>query len=383
MPRKNNATRSDGRIAVQIYLGRDESGKRKYKTVYGTTQKEANAKAAEVKAKIGKGIDILSQQNTFGAWRALWWSIKQQNIGSGTRAMYLSAQKRLSSLDGMDIAKIKTADIDAVLSSSANDGLSHRSLSVLRMTIGQVFDYAIDNRLIDYNPADRAKIPEGSGKETRRALTDEEQNMVREMPHRAQTAAMIMMYAGLRRGELLALTWSDIDLESRTISINKSVEMVKGKPQVKSGAKTEAGTRIITIPTVLADYLRTVPRKTLIVCPSSSGRYMTTTAWARMWSSYITDINANYGVTAGTSKHNPHGVPITINFTAHCLRHTYATLLYKADVDVLTAQYMLGHANVQTTLGIYTHLDAELKQRGLEKLDNYLDRKSGKITAIK
>jgi len=76
------------------------------------------------------------------------------------------------------------------------------------------------------------------------------------------------------------------------------------------------------------------------------------------------------------SKHNPHGIPISIDFTAHCLRHTYATLLYKAGVDVLTAQYLLGHADVQTTLGIYTHLDAELKQRGLDKLNDYLsDRK--------
>lgn len=64
MARRRNTVRADGRIAVQIYLGRDENGKRKYKTVYGTTQKEADAKAEAVKAKIGKGLDILSQQDT-------------------------------------------------------------------------------------------------------------------------------------------------------------------------------------------------------------------------------------------------------------------------------------------------------------------------------
>ena len=372
MARKKNMVRADGRIAVQIYLGRDESGKRKYKTVYGATQKEADAKAEAVKAKIGKGLDILSQQDTFGAWRKLWWTVKQTQIGSGTQTMYRAAQNRMEPLDGMGISKIKTADIDVLLISAAEEGLSHRSLSILRMTIGQIFDYAIDNRVVDYNPADRAKVPAGSGKQVRRALTDEEQTMIRSLPHRAQTAAMIMMYAGLRRGELLALTWDDIDLDASTITVNKTLEFVSGKPQIKNSPKTEAGNRVVTIPEILAEYLRNVPHKAPIVCPNASGKYMSTTAWSRLWRSYIVDLNVTYGAAAGMSKHNPHGIPISIDFTAHCLRHTYATLLYKAGVDVLTAQYLLGHADVQTTLGIYTHLDAELKQRGLDKLNDYL-----------
>lgn len=372
MARKKNTVRADGRIAVQIYLGRDENGKRKYKTVYGATQKEADAKAEAVKAKIGKGLDILSQQDTFGAWRKLWWTVKQPQIGSGTQTMYRAAQKRMGPLDGMGISKIKTADIDVLLISAAEEGLSHRSLSILRMTIGQIFDYAIDNRVVDYNPADRAKVPAGSGKQVRRALTDEEQTMIRSLPHRAQTAAMIMMYAGLRRGELLALTWDDIDLDASTITVNKTLEFVSGKPQIKNSPKTEAGNRVVTIPEILAEYLRNVPHKAPIICPNASGKYMSTTAWSRLWQSYIVDLNVTYGAAAGMSKHNPHGIPISIDFTAHCLRHTYATLLYKAGVDVLTAQYLLGHADVQTTLGIYTHLDAELKQRGLDKLNDYL-----------
>lgn len=376
MARRRNTVRADGRIAVQIYLGRDENGKRKYKTVYGTTQKEADAKAEAVKAKIGKGLDILSQQDTFGAWRKLWWTVKQTQIGSGTQTMYRAAQKHMGALDGMGISKIKTADIDVLLISAAEEGLSHRSLSILRMTIGQIFDYAIDNRVVDYNPASRARVPAGSGKQVRRSLTDEEQAMILSLPHRAQTAAMIMMYAGLRRGELLALTWDDIDLDAAAITVNKTLEFTAGKPQIKNSPKTEAGNRVVAIPEILTEYLRNVPHTTSIVCPNASGKYMSATAWNKLWKSYIIDLNITYGAAAGMSKHNPHGIPISIDFTAHCLRHTYATLLYKAGVDVLTAQYLLGHADVQTTLGIYTHLDAELKQRGLDKLNDYLsDRK--------
>lgn len=59
--------------------------------------------------------------------------------------------------------------------------------------------------------------------------------------------------------------------------------------------------------------------------------------------------------------------------TAHCLRHTFASMLYMAGVDILTAKEQLGHANISTTLEIYTHLDKQFKRKSMNKLDNYLD----------
>ena len=67
---------------------------------------------------------------------------------------------------------------------------------------------------------------------------------------------MIMMYSGLRRGELIPLTWGDIDFKERTIRVNKSVEMVNGCSVLKSGAKTQAGNRTVNIPIILVDYLK-------------------------------------------------------------------------------------------------------------------------------
>ena len=61
-------------------------------------------------------------------------------------------------------------------------------------------------------------------------------------------------------------------------------------------------------------------------------------------------------------------------FTAHCLRHTYASMLYKAGVDVLTAKAQLGHADVKTTLQIYTHLDSQYKRSSMDRLDGYLNK---------
>ena len=71
MPKKSNAKRKDGRVAVQIYLGKDAEGKRIYKTVYGKTDKEARKLADNIKAQIGKGLDVTSERS-FGFWAEKW-----------------------------------------------------------------------------------------------------------------------------------------------------------------------------------------------------------------------------------------------------------------------------------------------------------------------
>ena len=250
--------------------------------------------------------------------------------------------------------------------------------------------------MLEYNPATATRIPRNAPQGYRRALTNAEQQWIIDTPHRAQRAAMIMMYAGLRRGELIALTWDDVDLKKKTIRVNKAVEMIKGKPHVKL-PKTQAGNRTIDIPQRLVDFL-TPLRETdfaqfpdarpinLLVCRAASGKMFTNQAWRTMWKSYLIDLNVKYGFRGKVNKLAAHKknkdgkaqgkLPLLIpNITPHWLRHTFATLLYLAGVDVLTASDQLGHADIKTTLSIYTHLDKIYKRKSMNRLDKYLDPK--------
>jgi len=192
-----------------------------------------------------------------------------------------------------------------------------------------------------------------------------------------------MMYAGLRRGELLALTWQDIDLDAHTIKVERSVSMIKGKPHIKEGGKTDAATRTVYIPGKLVNYLRsTVHNPIGLVCPTVKGSLMTETGFSRMWESYLNDLNIKYGnwadcmQTSGKcpSKYAPIEKPFLIpHITPHWLRHTFITLMYLAGVDVLTAKEQAGHADIKTTMAIYTHLDEKYKKKSINKLDEYLE----------
>lgn len=113
MPRKQNKRRSDGRIAVQVYLGTVD-GKRKYKTVYGNTQKEADEAALQIKLAMRKGIDVTAERDTFGDWARRWMKYKESDISFSQRQSYDSYLKHLAPLYDRRISDIKTCEGSAV-----------------------------------------------------------------------------------------------------------------------------------------------------------------------------------------------------------------------------------------------------------------------------
>lgn len=388
MPRTRNKKREDGRLQSKVYLGNG-----KYKYVYAANNKELEEKVQEVKLKIGKGLDVSAERDSFGFWADKWLKLKQLEVSHGRFLTYKARYKNLESIFYIQVSKIRTSDIQDIILDLARCNpktekpMAKKTLKEVKQTAAQILKLAIDNRVIDYNCAMAVKIPSDTKQETKQALTDEQRGWIEETPHRAQTAAMIMLYSGLRRGELIPLLWSDIDLKNGTISVNKSVEFIGGKPNIKRGGKTDAAVRTVYIPKKLVEYLRPLQNAPLaLVCPSAKGRLMSDTAWKRLWDSYIAELNFRYGDfehnVAWADSHNgkrpasrfsPEKIPILIpRFTAHSLRHTYITMLYKAGVDVLTAKEQAGHADIQTTLNIYTHLDAEFKQKTISKLDEFL-----------
>lgn len=390
MGRTKNKARSDGRLQSKVYLGDG-----RYRYVYAATNKELQEKINDIKLKLGKGIDVTADRDTFGYWAEKWLKLKKLEVSNGRYVAYTSRLKNLESINLMPISKLRSADIQDIIlelaeyNPTTKKPMAKKTLKEVKQTAAQVIQLAIDNRVTDYNCALAVKIPAESETHTKEALTDEMQQWIRETPHRAQTAAMIMLYAGLRRGELIPLLWSDIDLKAGTISVNKSVEFIKGAPNLKSGGKTKAAVRTVYIPKLLIDYLAPLAGNPFaLVCPSAHGKLMSDTAWKRLWESYMRELNLKHGDfrnsiqwkgEAPASKFAPEKIPMIIpEFTAHSLRHTYITMLYKAGVDVLTAKEQAGHADITTTLAIYTHLDAEYKKKTLTKLDEYLSGKPQK-----
>ena len=228
--------RADGLYCSQIYLGRDEAGKKRYKSIYAKSPAELKEKETAVRLQLGRGLDVLSQRDSFGQW---------------------------------------ADDIERVLLILADKGLSQRTISLYRSTIRQIMRRAV-GRVIPTNPEEQVELAAvGRKKERRRALTEEEQQWIWDTPHRAQPVAVVMMLSGLRRGELAALTWNDVDMKARTITVNKVIEYdPNGVPTLRHITKSAAGMRTVDISQRLADYMAALPRGNLLVDPQRPrGRY--------------------------------------------------------------------------------------------------------------
>lgn len=372
MPRLRNKKRADGRLQAKVYLGVID-GKAKYKYVYAGTQKELEAKVRDVKIALGKGLDVTANNDKFGFWRSQWLKLKKNTVSVQRYNSYSSISKRLSALDESTITRLTVSDIQNVIFD--NSDLSPTSLSMLKSAAKQIIQFAIDNRIMDYNPAVNVKIPKKTELSDRRALTEEERQWIIDTPDFMQTAAMIMTFAGLRRGELVALLWTDIDLDKQTITVSKAAEVISGRFTVKPMTKTEAGMRIVYIPSLLADYLRSVKRSnSLYVCPAPEGGHFYTKTWNRKWDSYLNKLNRKYGDFSSFIVKEGEDPPFVIpRFTPHWCRHTFITMLYLAGIDVLTAKEQAGHNDIRTTMSIYTHLDSRYKQKSMNKLDEYLN----------
>lgn len=369
--------RKDGLYASQVYLG-TENGKRKYKTVYGKTQKEVKEKVAELKLKLGKGIDIAASEDSFELWGRRYLDRKHLEALTAAYLTALTARfKHLRPLYSYPITKITLADTQEVIDSlavwdSGRAPLARRTIGSIRELAISIFEYAVASRVIDFNPAKYTALPKSAEPKKRGAISVEQRQWIVETPHRAQRAAMIMLYAGLRRGELIALTWADINLNDGYINVNKAVEFDGGRPKLKA-TKTKAGTRKVSIPDILIRFLSEAKDDCFYTVHTVDGKMFSSSGWKRMWESYMHELNVKYGYGHSVHKNNPTKISVKIEpFTAHQLRHTFASMLYMAGTDVIVAKEQMGHENIETTLGIYTHLDKEHKRASVNRLNEYL-----------
>lgn len=293
-------------------------------------------------------------------------------------------------LSDKKIRDIKPYDIDIIIHKLAinnpntNKPASKKFLNNLISCAQRIFDFAIENELIYKNPAKNKKkeIPKNAPQKKIIGITPAQQQLVINVEHRAKIAAVIMMFMGVRTGELLALEWTDFDLDKLKISINKRAQRTGTNLYTVVPGTKNGKNRYVAIPSNLGKWLRKqkIMATSYLVCPNRNNSLQSPTQWKRLWESYQKEINYFHyqqnckqaGITC-MNKHSPHGIPKVINtFNPHQLRHTYATLLYLSGVDVLTACDLLGHSNIETTLKIYTHLDKQFKELNISKFDSYI-----------
>lgn len=367
--------REDGRYQYSITIGRNTNGTPKRKYLYGATIKELREKISLYEENLRAGR--LDDENSLFSAAAKTWIEEYKYV---TSAKVHARYKRVIELHLAPLANYKLKDLrplhlQSIINTMADNNYSKHTLKEVKQTASQILNMAVDNNLISRNPLETVKIP-NIEPTVREPISDDVRKLIERTwrGHRMGIPVLLMLYCGLRKGELLALKWGDIHLTENYVNVTKSVYYISNQPCVKP-PKTKESVRQIPLPDILIPVITDAAGDAEeYVCPSAQGQAMSEIAFRRAWQSYQHYLNIEAGGHDATRTKEK--VIATEPFTAHQLRHTYATILYDANVDVLTAQRLLGHADVDTTLRIYTHLTKEKQRASLDALNASLKGKA-------
>lgn len=338
-PKSNHLTkRADGRFRC-YYNG---------KQFMGRTEPEAKAKREQYKKSLLSGPR--KDQQSVSQYAAYWLPIHKADVKESTYNVYVSILNRtIEPIAGAALADVTTDHISEIFSSMR--GMSASYIHKARILLSAVFQSAVDAGYISKNPvtAPSIKPPKGT-KGTHRVITSEERSLIMSTPHRMQFPALIMLYCGLRRGEVLALTADDI--QNDTLTVSKAVSFISNKPII-SEPKTEAGKRTVPIPEIILPYLSGLSGP---IAKSASGQPMTEQAFMRGWESYLHTLTKAAG--------HP------ISFRPHDLRVSYCTMLFNLKIDMHQAIIWMGHADEKMILRVYDKPGPERAEEAKKRLNS-------------
>ena len=334
MPKK----RADGRYELKVKISRDGEP-RKYKAVYGSTLREAQEKKRKLEAEVAAGVDA-TQNPTVTAVVEEWLAIKAVTAREQTHTAYVCAMKHITQAIGDRQAKSIDVTAARKVISDISTEVSPYQANRCRKLSAAAWKDAIVRGVLSSNPWDKVPVIPLKQPE-KRSLTEEELATIdhADLLPRDKALIALLRYTGCRISEAMALLISDIDFDTLTISITKSLYN-----SVPGLTKTKAGVRRVPMPQILADtlqdYINNYHSDSPILFPSRVGTYINNSSRNKRWKNI---------------SHRIFGDAVPDDFTAHIFRHTYASTLVKNYIPPTTAQLLLGHDSLQTTLKVYTH----------------------------
>ena len=277
-------------------------------------------------------------------------------------------QRIIPEFGDYDIDKITTNMIQEFILKLLNKGnlVNDKPLSVntiygIISVLKQGFNLAISLDLINKNPTTSIKMPKASEKEIC-ALTREEQKKVEEYcinNRKGNYIGIILcLYTGIRLGELLALTWNDIDFEKKILFIRKTTYKAKiaGKNEIiVDKPKTKKSKRVIPLPDKIINLLSYIKNQSEseYVISTNKHNIVDVRSYQRTFESILSRCHVKH-------------------YNFHCLRHTFATRALELGMDIKTLSEILGHTNVAITLNRYAHSLFEYKVQEMNKISSLL-----------
>ena len=350
-----------GLVEVKKTIGKTMDGKLIRKSFYGSTRKQALEKADNYLLKV-KTFDGL-QQIPFTQVAEQWLSAyKEDAVRTITyeRSYQAPYQKHiLPYFKSANLSDIKQKDIQFFLNNKSN--YSYSSLQKMRTVLYGIFEYAIANDYCYKNPVKGTQLARRSTDRAgeKRAYTYQQALKVISLAQNIKNGSdiIILLKTGLRRSELLALRWENIDMEKKIIHVRESV--------------SETGTGLEIHPCKSIKSIRDIPfddelhaifskmQRSGFVIKGQNGKNVNPHNW-----SYKRYVVANKKIQEAAEMA---GMSLPL-LNPHEMRHTFGSILYERGVDIVTISKLMGHSSIEITVKLYVHDSLEKKMEAIQKL---------------
>jgi integrase len=331
------------------------------------TRRDAEKKLAELITSATKGEYVDPSKMTLGEFLDRWenWAATQVSAKTLERYKELARHHVRPHLGAAHIQKIKAvnfADLYGKLQKSKADGgagLAPRTVGHVHRLMHRVFGHAVKWGVITGNPVASAEPPRVQRTEIEILAPDEIKAVLHALRGRPlYPVAVLGLATGMRRGELVALRWCDVDMETGKVRVERSLEQTNAGLAFKA-PKTKAGRRVVSIPSSVVAELRRHWRQqqehrlALGMGKAGGDDLVFTRMDGAPWPPDA--LTTDWARTVRALK-----LP---KVTLHALRHTHVSQLIASGLDVVTVSRRIGHSNPTVTLGVYAHLFGNTDER--------------------
>lgn len=388
MPRNNNSRRAsgegnirqraDGNWEARYTLGTNPgTGKPIRKSIYGKTQAEVLKKLREVQSSIDKGTYSEPTKMTVSNWMGIWLKEYLRNVKDATMRSYSDIVKNHINpeLGAILLSKLNSPTIQKFYNNLQNGcknklPLSPKTIKNIHGILHSALKQAVSIGYIRFNPSEACVLPRIEKKDISFISDDKLKDfLVTIKGNKFEVLFFVDIFTGMRKGEILGITWKDIDFEKGTIYVNKQLQREKkiGGEYKLVSLKNDKARKITPAHTVMERLKshRIEQIKNKLRCGS---------LWCNEWDLVFTNEIGQHLNHYTVWKHFKKAISNIgleeVRF--HDLRHSYAVTALQCGNDIKTVQENLGHYSSSFTLDIYGHVSDTMRNESAKQIDSHI-----------
>ncbi len=373
--------RKDGRWEGRVVVGYDDKGLPITKNVTAKTKEECAIKLERLIEQYGKPTEKINSEMPFGEWIDFWYQTYcKHTIRITTQLEYENRiyQHIIPEIGNIPLNQLTQSDLQQFYAREKSggrkirietygSGLSDRVIRAIHANCRSALEKAVQEGLIKTNPAIGCKLPPKKSREMK-VLTQSEviRFLDRAKEENYYELFLLELATGMRRGEILALKWSDLNFKTGELRIERQVNVIHGE-SIISEPKTKSSIRTAILPKallkILSEYRKNVESEWMFPSPIDDTKPRNPPAVRKRLQLILE--------RAGCPK---------VRF--HDLRHTFATMALENGMNIKSLSAMLGHISSETTIDIYSHITDTMRQQAAVKIDRQINGTETRISRV-